>query len=109
MPTAQEYTELSEQITKYVRIAMTYARKNPNSHAVPMEKDVTNILLNLITLHTQKAEIQTIMNLSAQWVQERITHCLDTPAEDWKTELDHYDEFVAKFIAYLTNPTKGEL
>jgi len=66
-------------------------------------------LVNLITLHTQKAEIQTIMNLSAQWVQERITHCLDTPAEEWKTELDHYDEFVSKFIAHLTNPTKGEL
>ena len=62
MSNTPEDTELSEQITKYVRIAMTYARKNPNSHAVPMEKDVTNILMNLITLHTKQCELEAMIN-----------------------------------------------
>jgi len=99
MPTAQEYTELSEQITKYVRIAMTYARKNPNSHAVPMEKDVTNILLNLITLHTEKSELVELIEQI-----ENLYLCKEISFDTYENELADLDERIDQ----LTNPTEGE-
>jgi len=96
--TTPEDTELSEQITKYVRIAMTYARKNPNSHAVPMEKDVTKILMNLITLHTQKAKLEARISENEYLASAFSNEPFDAAATI----------HAQKRIAQLTNPTESE-
>lgn len=48
-----------------------------------------------------EARMQTALNMQVQWKQERIGHTLSRKVEEWKTELDHFDEFAVKFIAQL--------
>jgi len=102
--TTPEDTELPEQITKYVRIAMTYARKNPYSHAGPMEKDVTNILMNLITLHTKDVERNARLNELTHRANEAIERMYRLDREYAGNYIQSMREF------YPINPTEaGEL
>ena len=64
-----------------------------------MEK-FPNIKAEVEALITE-AKQQIAINMAAQWRAERIYHTLSTPVEECKRELDHFQEFSAKFIAQL--------